>query len=456
MDIFSFLEANKFFIYIILSFWVIFSSIFPLNLFIFSEIFILSWSIFAGLEITDFFTTFFLLIISWFIWDSISFFIWLIYRDRLFDSIFSYEFIKKKINLYKYDKIYKSFELRPFFSVFAWKFWYFSHYFTPFIAWSLKIKYIDFLKYSSFWIVLSVWFLSFIWFFVWENLINFFIFIKTYVFLLLFLFLIFCSLYFYFKKYIVKSLSKYWKDFEIKKIFLLKLFFKHFFWVSLIIFIFYCITLYLIFFSFWIQSKTEKLNFDYKLNSINEITNYSSLYTYYFWKRNEIIQPINIILITNSDIKQTLSNLWWIENKTFIWKNINVKEFYSLYKSKELPVSNLYLDWKVQNMAFQMKSNSNFKRVHLRVWNFWIINNKKIYFISISKDTKIDIEMYNNFFTPIHDIDYDIDKQRDFFFDQIKLQYSNLEYKKEKISEINSNLYKYNYYSDWFFYIINI
>lgn len=456
MDILTFLEINKNLIYIFFSFVIIFSSIFPLNLFLYSEAFVLLWGILAWLEIIDFSIIFFVFIISWFIWDSISFLIWSKYWDKSFKHTFSHKIFKKYLKTGKYDKISESFKSNPFFSIFTWKFWFFSHYVIPYISWIQRIPYIDFIRYSSIWILLPVWFFSFIWLIIWKNFISSFIFIKNYIFLIIFGFFILFFLYLYFKRYLLKSLKKYEQNFNHKRINLFKLFFKHLSLVFISILIFYSITLYLIFFKFWNYNHITNYNFDFKLNNIEEITKYTNLNTYYDKNKWEIIQPINVIIITNSNISNILDTLWRIENKTFIWNNIKIREFYNLFKSKELPISILNLDWKAQNNAFQMKSTSNFKRNHLRIWNFWKLQDNNVYLISISKDTKMDLELYNKFLTPIHGISINVDTQRDLFLNQIKKFFPKTIYKKTKLNKIDTKLYKYNYITDWYLYIIQI
>ena len=192
------------------------------------------------------------------------------------------------------------------------------------------------------------------------------------------------------------------------------------------------------------------------MKNIEEITNYTNLSTYFDQNKYHIVQPVNIILITNNDINSILKSVWRIENKMFIWNNIKFKEFYNLYRSKELPITLLKLDWKDQNQAFQMKSENNKKRNHLRIWNFWKLDNKNIYLISVSLDIKIDLELYNKFLTPIHKISSKIDIQRDLLLNQIKKFFPKTIYKKTKLNKIEPNLYKYNYITDWYLYIIQI
>jgi hypothetical protein len=60
----------------------------------------------------------------------------------------------------------------------------------------------------------------------------------------------------------------------------------------------------------------------------------------------------------------------------------------------------------------------------------------------------MDLELYNKFLTPIHEISINIDSQRDLFLNQIKKFFPKTIYKKQKLNKINPNLYKYNYITD--------
>jgi hypothetical protein len=279
----------------------------------------------------------------------------------------------------------------------------------------------------------------------------------NYIFLIIFALSFFLVIYFYYKKYYIISRLKLIEHRIEKRRFIVSRFvLKHIVFISIIFCILYCIFLYLIFFkiSNWYNSSEED-NFNYKLNNIENIKNYTSLDTYFSDNKAKTIQPVNIIIVTNKDISKLLNNLWRIKNETFVDNNIRLRDFYSLYMKKELPVSNLYVNWKAQNMAFQMKSDSNFNRIHLRVWDFWKIGEKSIYLISISKDTSLNLTMYNNFLTPIHKIDSNVDFQREFFIKQIITKYPYIKYKKENLFYFNKKLNKLNFKTDWDVYIIN-
>ncbi len=278
----------------------------------------------------------------------------------------------------------------------------------------------------------------------------------NYIFLIIFVISFFLVIYFYYKKYYIISRLKLIEHRIEKRRFILSRFvLKHIVFISIIFCFLYCVSLYLIFFKISNGYNLVEDNFNYKLNNIENIKNYTNLDTYFSDNKAKTIQPVNIIIVTNKDISKLLNNLGRIKNETFVDNNIRLRDFYSLYKKKELPVSNLYLDWKAQNMAFQMKSDSNFTRIHLRVWNFWKLKEKNIYLISISKDSSLNLTMYNNFLTPIHKIDSNVDKQREFFIEQITTKYPYIKYKKENLFYFDKNLNKLNFKTDGDVYIIN-
>ena len=108
--------------------------------------------------------------------------------------------------------------------------------------------------------------------------------------------------------------------------------------------------------------------------------------------------------------------------------------------------------WKNQDFWYQMNSKSNSKRIHLRWWNYWTYNWNNVYLITISNDKEYEIDMYNNYITPIHEIDRDIDKSRDFLLNQFLKKKKNLDFVKVMTIKQDNK----NYFNNWYIYIINI
>jgi hypothetical protein len=129
-----------------------------------------------------------------------------------------------------------------------------------------------------------------------------------------------------------------------------------------------------------------------------------------------------------------------------------LKEYIKMYKNKTLPITNLEFMWKNQDFAYQMRSDSNKRRLHLRGWNYWFYGDNYVYFITISDDKKYKIELYNNFLTPIHKIDKNIDLSRNYLYSSLLKKYPYL-----KSTSIKSNIKKVSYYdTDWFVYVVRI
>lgn len=251
---------------------------------------------------------------------------------------------------------------------------------------------------------------------------------------------------YYIKKYIFTK--KYTQFFKIEKRRILKYCTKHILFIIFLILSFYSFILYLIFFKFvdYSGNLIKTLDFNYNISHISEMKNFD-FETYFSDNPNSSIQPINTIVITDKDLSDILQKMWWVQNQIFVSNAINFRDYIHLYKTKELPVSNMFFSGFVQNSAFQIPSQSNLKRIHLRIWNFWVYNAKKIYFISISKDKKIDFEFYNYFITPIHEIEPDVDKQRNLLLNEFQRHYP-IKYTSEKWNMIKNVNYKYNYITD--------
>jgi len=142
--------------------------------------------------------------------------------------------------------------------------------------------------------------------------------------------------------------------------------------------------------------------------------------TYYLGFNSNIIQPINIILVTNKNISKILDDNW-IKNDIFKKEKLPIKRFFKSIKYGILPVSNLYVNNISQDVAYQYKDSSIVKREHIRFWDFTDKENSSqtIYFGSISNDNGFMLEFYNYFLAPIHQIDPKVDKSRDFFYNYL-------------------------------------
>ena len=129
-------------------------------------------------------------------------------------------------------------------------------------------------------------------------------------------------------------------------------------------------------------------------------------------------QPINL-MYKGTNPTELMNDLNWIKNKTFSKDNISLIEYLNLMKDRTPPVSDLFWDDKPQYSAFQEKGDL-INRNHLRWWYAGQYNSENIWVGSISYDNEVEISLYKGIVTLLHDIDRDVDKERDRFEKRIK------------------------------------
>ena len=447
----EFIKNNENFSYFILFLWGLLDTLFPIWFFIYWEIFFLSGSILAWVWVLNIFYVAIVLYLWWIIWDSLSYYIWYKYWNTFLEKLFNKKWFVK---IFKQDwkqKLLEMLEKKWWITIFLTRVGWPLAWITPFVIWSTKYSYLKFIKYNIpgviFWISI---FIS-AWYFFGTNYQNILNYIYNYIFLFLLIATSFVISYTYIVKYL--KLHKYINIKTIKttlKRTILKAFLKHTILYSSIIVLIYLIFLYFAFFVY----KDYKNNYFTFSNQITDLKSLTTLdlNTSFYKENKKVVQPINFVIVTKKDINQIVSELWWIKNKIIQKDDITLTEYFTLYNSKTLPITNLVLMWKNQDFWYQMNSKSNSKRIHLRWWNYWTYNWNKVYLITISNDKEYEIDMYNNYITPIHEIDRDIDKSRDFLLNQFLKKEKNLDFVKVMTIKQDNK----NYFTDWYIYIINI
>ncbi|MUJ38190.1 LssY C-terminal domain-containing protein [Aliivibrio fischeri] len=158
-------------------------------------------------------------------------------------------------------------------------------------------------------------------------------------------------------------------------------------------------------------------------------------------------QAINVVFIGNNP--QTIMNqLGWIENKTFSRNDINLVDYFLLMRNKTPPVSDLFWNGRVQDMAFQLPGNL-LKRSHIRWWNAGRNSGEQqVWLGALSYDDGLTFTPYRGIVTMLHSIDSDVDKERDKFKRTIDLFSNNLSTSKQAYSAPVSKDEEHDYYSD--------
>ena len=149
--------------------------------------------------------------------------------------------------------------------------------------------------------------------------------------------------------------------------------------------------------------------------SLSEVKEKINLVAYADKASLDAIQPVNIIIAAPSDISEVFRGDTWVHDVIFSKGNLTLEEFYLLWKKHTPPVSDLYVDGIPQDAAFQNKSGSSLRRLHVRFWKIGYLEDihTSLYLGSVSYDTGLSISAYDNFFVPLHEIDPDVDRARD-------------------------------------------
>lgn len=158
-------------------------------------------------------------------------------------------------------------------------------------------------------------------------------------------------------------------------------------------------------------------------------------------------QGINVLFYGNSP-KPLMEKLSWIENKTFSRNEIELLDYITLLKNSTPPISDLFWKNEPQHFAYQKKGTLS-KRVHIRWWFGGLDKNtkEKIWLGAISYDDGLKLTLHAGVPTILHNIDPNIDKQRDDLAKEINTSnrwQTNLKHTDKKIVADEFN----DYYSD--------
>lgn len=422
MDIFftlngiiAFLSNHQILIYLILFLSSFFEIITRFSFLVYGKIFFLIGAILAGMGILNIWLVIAVLYAGGLLGDSTSYFLGRKYSASFYQYLENKGFLKKYIiNEISYTKGLRFFEKYGGHSVFFARFLGPISGVTPFLAGIYKLNYKTFLKYDLPAIILGIGQFIIVGYFsgiYYKTLLSLFF---KYSFILLFAGLVLVYLYVYLKR--KKYISKFKKRWILnkKKLFIITI--KHFALITVTITTLFLIFLFYLSFDYnkTVRPTGIQVNKTILLNN-TYLNNCKNLNTYYFDSSSNIIQPINVVFITDKNISNILGN-GWIKIDIFKKNGFSLKDFITSIKNKTLPVSNLYMNNLSQNTAYQYKESSMTKRKHIRFWNFINENNfsQNIYLGSISNDDGITFEFYNYFITPVHEINPNIDKSRDF------------------------------------------
>lgn len=125
-------------------------------------------------------------------------------------------------------------------------------------------------------------------------------------------------------------------------------------------------------------------------------------------------QPVNVLLISQSNESDLMRDLNWHQNVTYSHDTISFPTFVSLLFQQTPPVSELYLDQHPADSAFQMPGTIK-TREHIRWWTV----GDGLHFGAISQTDEIAIKYYGHLPVLLHDIDPNVDRSRDMLTAQV-------------------------------------
>lgn len=130
-------------------------------------------------------------------------------------------------------------------------------------------------------------------------------------------------------------------------------------------------------------------------------------------------QVINVAFLGENP-RQLMSDLGWIENKTFSRNDLELKDYIQLLNSKTPPVSDLFWSGVPQEMAFQLPGNL-VQRSHIRWWQAGVDQEtgQRLWLGALSYDDGLKLTPYSGIVTILHSIDPNVDSERDKLAEQV-------------------------------------
>ncbi|MEG3696732.1 LssY C-terminal domain-containing protein, partial [Vibrio coralliirubri] len=159
-------------------------------------------------------------------------------------------------------------------------------------------------------------------------------------------------------------------------------------------------------------------------------------------------QAINVIYV-GATPRDLMKQLGWIENQTFSRNEIEWAGYLALLRDKTPPVSDLYWRDKPQDMAFQLPGNL-MKRSHIRWWRAGvdIKTNQPQWLGAISYDDGLKVTPYSGIVTVLHNIDPNVDEERDRLANQIRTSLPDIELDKYPLATVEVINDDHDYYTD--------
>jgi len=206
--------------------------------------------------------------------------------------------------------------------------------------------------------------------------------------------------------------------------------------ISIMIGLIYFLIFYAQFFLFY-KYRQRRVKIKENLKEVSSLEDLKAIPLIISSSLNKITyaQPINVILITEKNIDKMMQDNGWRPCLTYSKHSIRLVTLLKNIIFNTPPMTDAYFMKNHQHYAFQKNAKLR-KRDHIRIWRMGITKNgKTMYAAAISKDTNFSIKLHNNFYSPSHSIDPNVDEIRDEFAKEIIATQKNVKVRKIKLGE---------------------
>ncbi|MFA6536223.1 MAG: LssY C-terminal domain-containing protein [Candidatus Paceibacterota bacterium] len=404
----AFIGAHTVLTYAILFWGSFFETLIGIGFFLYGELIFIPASLLAGAHVLNIWLVSFFLIAGGIAGDSASFFIGRKYGVKLFKE--EHRFLNHT-NRAKGEEFFKKYGDKGIFLArllgpLSW--------ITPFLAGIYAVPYSRFLKYNIPGVFAGIGEFLIVGYFFGSRYKEVLSFIQTYVAIIIFVILVSAAVYLIVKRNYPQLLAQVRNLWQYEKRKLFKSVLKHMAAVILIVFLIYVAFLYILFF---VEGGTNNqptrtnLPIFMALNELQSETNFLVFRD----GAKQPVQPVNVIMVLKGDVEDRFQNNNWLRDVLFSEANLTAKAFIRLWRDHEPPVSDLFLDGYPQELAFQEKTQSSLRRLHIRLWPIGFLENQetRVYLGSVSSDDGLSLAIYNHFPVPFHQVSPDADSARD-------------------------------------------
>lgn len=409
-SVFAFLQAHTLLAYLVLFVGSFLETLVGVGFFIYGEFLFLPGAMLAGLHVLNIWLVAIALIGGGILGDSASYFLGARYGIKVFKD--KNRFLNHK-NRQRGEDFFQKYGDKGIFLArllgpLSW--------ITPFLAGVYNVPYRRFLKYNIPGVLVGIGQFIVVGYFFGNRYKEVLSFVQTYVAIIIFMVVTVFVIYLIVKRNypeFILQIRNLWRH---EKARLLKITLKNMTVVIVAVLLLYIIFLYVLFF-FDNDQEARAVRAEFPtFATVESFIGDNSLVV----SKNALgqgVQPVNVLIVLSGDIETHFKNNDWLRDVLFSEANLTARAFLRLWRDHEPPVSDLYFGIYPQDLAFQERTSSSARRLHIRLWKMGYLSdrNTAVYFGSVSNDEGLRIALYDHFPVPFHEVSPDADLARDQF-----------------------------------------